>query len=193
MRRNRDFSLVSRFLSDHGMVVVLLLLCAFFGVVTLAAGTPDLTVDAGFYELADLGDRVWEDLDGDGVQDGGEPGVDGVEVTLYAADGTTVIATTTTAAGGAYLFADLAPGGYVVGFAAPSGTTLSTPDLGGDDTRRRFLHRRAQLTLVDVLAAAASPVQFSERTWPREAARVRREDARFARQHVVSLVGAAYR
>jgi ribose transport system permease protein len=39
MGRNRDLP-VSRFLSDHGMVVVLLLLCAFFGVATLAEQHP---------------------------------------------------------------------------------------------------------------------------------------------------------
>jgi hypothetical protein len=66
-------------------------------------------------------------------------------------------------------------------------------DLGGDDTRRRFLDGSAQLTFVDVLAATAPSVQVSERAGPREAARVRRQDARFARQHVASLVAAAYR
>ena len=34
-----------------------------------------------------LGDTVWKDLDGDGIQDDGEPGVPGVIVTLYTCDG----------------------------------------------------------------------------------------------------------
>lgn len=42
-----------------------------------------------------LGDFVWKDLDGDGIQDPGEPGVEGVIVTLYECDGTFVRMDTT--------------------------------------------------------------------------------------------------
>ena len=52
----------------------------------------------------ELGDRVWLDLDGDGVQDAGEAPIPGVTVTLYASNGTTVIASTTTASDGTYVF-----------------------------------------------------------------------------------------
>jgi hypothetical protein len=38
----------------------------------------DLTVDFGFVRPASLGNFVWEDLDGDGVQDAGEPGIAGL-------------------------------------------------------------------------------------------------------------------
>ena len=34
-----------------------------------------------------IGNRVWEDLDGDGIQDEGEPGIAGVDVTLFDAGG----------------------------------------------------------------------------------------------------------
>src|SRR4051812_44578925 len=40
MTRNLDYRPASRFLSDYGMVLVLLLLCAFFGVVTCAEQHP---------------------------------------------------------------------------------------------------------------------------------------------------------
>jgi len=103
------------------------------GVVTLAAGEDERTVDAGFYALVDLGDRVWEDVDGDGVQDDGEPGVEGVVVTLFGPDGTTVVDTATTDADGSYLFTDLVPGGYVVGFTPPTGLLITIADAGGDD------------------------------------------------------------
>ncbi|HEU5149546.1 MAG TPA: SdrD B-like domain-containing protein [Iamia sp.] len=102
------------------------------GTITLAPGAEDLTVDAGFVTLVSLGDRVWEDVDGDGVQDAGEPGVEGVTVTLYGPDGTTVVDTTTTDEDGAYLFTDLAPGTYVVGFTPPSGLLLSPAGAGTD-------------------------------------------------------------
>ena len=48
--------------------------------------------DAGFLPT-ELGDRVWHDLDGDGIQDLGEPGLAGITVNLYdAADLVTPIA-----------------------------------------------------------------------------------------------------
>ncbi|MEZ5255715.1 MAG: SdrD B-like domain-containing protein [Ilumatobacteraceae bacterium] len=64
-----------------------------------------------------IGDRVFEDLDADGIQDGGEPGVAGATVELYDAANTTAITTDvfgrpisaiTTSAGGGYTFSDLA-------------------------------------------------------------------------------------
>lgn len=48
---------------------------------------------------ASLGDVVWDDQDGDGVQDGDESGIAGVTVNLYAADGTPVASTTIDANG----------------------------------------------------------------------------------------------
>ena len=72
---------------------------------------------------AALGDRVWIDADGDGVQDPEEAGIAGVPVTLYYdPDGDGVFGTptirrrrrTTTDATGNYLFDNLPPGAYVV-------------------------------------------------------------------------------
>ena len=60
------------------------------------------------YAGATIGDRIWEDVDADGVQDPGEPGLDGVTVELRGPSG--LIATTTTAGGGAYQFDRLFPG-----------------------------------------------------------------------------------
>ncbi|MBK8472485.1 MAG: carboxypeptidase regulatory-like domain-containing protein [Sphingobacteriales bacterium] len=69
---------------------------------TLSPGEHDPTIDAGFYQPASLGDFVWLDNDGDGVQDPGEPGIPGVTVTLTLPDGTTL--TTVTDNDGLYLF-----------------------------------------------------------------------------------------
>ncbi|MCW5614305.1 MAG: hypothetical protein KIT32_04230 [Rhodocyclaceae bacterium] len=40
--------------------------------VTVAAGETNLDLDAGIYETASLGDRVWVDSNANGVQDAGE-------------------------------------------------------------------------------------------------------------------------
>ena len=81
--------------------------------VTLAVGETQTTLDAGAYLPVTIGDTVYEDLNGNGTQDGGEPGIDGVTVDLLNATGTTTLATTTTAGGGLYTFTT-APGSYQI-------------------------------------------------------------------------------
>jgi uncharacterized repeat protein (TIGR01451 family) len=85
-----------------------------------------------------IGDTVWRDWDGDGVQDAAEEGIAGVMVRLYAGDGTTLLATTTTDAAGRYLFTGLTAGNYVVevnGGVALTGTTLTGDPDGTLDNR----------------------------------------------------------
>jgi len=63
-----------------------------------------------------IGSTVFKDLNNDGKQSGaGETGIAGLTVTLYAEDGKTVIATTTTDNDGNYFFDELSEGKYVVG------------------------------------------------------------------------------
>lgn len=81
---------------------------------------------------ASIGDSAWVDLDGDGLQDAGEPGLGGVTVTLYKNG--SAIASATTDAGGAYLFDHLLEGSYAVGFSMPYGYTATVAN-AGDDAR----------------------------------------------------------
>ncbi len=60
-----------------------------------------------------IGDLVWHDADGDGIQSVGEPGLANVVVELYDADNH-LLATDTTDANGLYAFPDLMPGDYEV-------------------------------------------------------------------------------
>ena len=100
--------------------------------VTLVSGEDDRTVDAGLYVGAAIGDRVWFDLDGDGVQDDGEPGAPGVSVVLLDGDGVAVGDPQLTDENGNYLFTGLAPGDYSVRFTAPDGTEFTLADQGDD-------------------------------------------------------------
>ncbi len=50
----------------------------------------------------EVGNRIWRDVDGDGVQDANEPGIGGVTVTLLAPDGSTIGTAVTDAAGNFY-------------------------------------------------------------------------------------------
>ncbi|HND54875.1 MAG TPA: SdrD B-like domain-containing protein, partial [Pirellulaceae bacterium] len=86
-----------------------------------------------------IGDRLWIDVDGDGVQDPGEAGLSGVAVQLYRDannDGVyeTLVATTTSSPAGNYIFDGLAADDYQVvvnGGATPTGYTLNA--LGDPD------------------------------------------------------------
>lgn len=93
---------------------------------TLAAGEHNPTIDAGLTtpQLAGLGNYVWHDVNENGLQDGTEPGVPGVLVTLYASDGISMLAVTTTDGDGLYSFLNLPAETYIVGFSnLPSGST----------------------------------------------------------------------
>ncbi|MEY3122044.1 MAG: hypothetical protein RI993_869, partial [Pseudomonadota bacterium] len=85
------------------------------GVYTLAAGQENLTVDAGLYRKASIGDRVWEDSNHNGIQDKGEFNIKGIRVSLLDANGN-IIANTTTNSSGNYLFSNLDPGTYSLRF-----------------------------------------------------------------------------
>ncbi|KAA1380483.1 SdrD B-like domain-containing protein [Aeromicrobium fastidiosum] len=85
-----------------------------------------------------IGDFVWEDVNKNGVQDAGEPGVAGFPVKLVGKDldGNPVSLSTTTNANGKYSFKGLASGTYKVIFdpnALTSNTTFTTRDAGSDD------------------------------------------------------------
>ncbi len=97
--------------------------------VTLESGQ-STGFDAGQYTTAAIGDFVWDDLNANGLQDPGEPGLDGVTVTLYDSGGPA--GTTTTSGGGAYGFGGLQPGDYYLNFALLPGFEYSRVDAGDD-------------------------------------------------------------
>jgi protocatechuate 3,4-dioxygenase beta subunit len=101
-------------------------------------GQDNLTIDAGLYTqdttLASVGNKVWEDLDQDGVQDPGEPGIGGVPVYLKDASGA-IIDSTVTNELGEYIFNGLTPGVYSISFGTPAGYVASPYTAGiGDAT-----------------------------------------------------------
>ncbi|UJS22533.1 IPTL-CTERM sorting domain-containing protein [Thiothrix winogradskyi] len=102
-----------------------------------ANGFSNLTVDCGLFRPVNLGSRLWLDLDGNGKQDGGEPGIPGATVTLLTVDGKPVtdvfgdvLKPQTTDADGKYFFGNLREGDYIVKVVPPVGYL---PTLGGND------------------------------------------------------------
>jgi hypothetical protein len=129
--------------------------------ITLVGGQVNNTIDAGFYKFASIGDFVWEDKNGNSVQDVGEGGIAGVNVTLTGAgadgvigtaDDTTV--TTTTDAAGQYSFTGLTPGvAYQVRFTTPTGFVFTNPDQGTDDRQDSDVNIVTGLTPIVTLSS----------------------------------------
>ena len=104
----------------------------------------NLTFDLAECGNSGIGDFVWNDLNGNGIQDAGEPGINGVLVTITFEDGrtATVLTHNYNAANNAnapqydgyYDFINLGPGTYKITFATPAGLHASPANVG-DDTK----------------------------------------------------------
>jgi hypothetical protein len=94
-----------------------------------------LTYDFGYRGTSSVGDRVWFDGDGNGIQGPGEAGLDGITVELLDGDGN-ILDSTTTTGDGAYSFDHLFPGSYSVRVVASTlpGGVAATYDLDGTGT-----------------------------------------------------------
>ncbi|MDQ6815263.1 MAG: SpaA isopeptide-forming pilin-related protein, partial [Bacteroidota bacterium] len=106
--------------------------------VTLTTTASDFSIDAGFFSKnvtqgGKIGDFVWKDVNKNGIQDAGEPGLQGVTVKLTSSTATSVV--TTTDAAGFYQFTNVAAGTYTVTFVTPSGYAASPANAGSDNTK----------------------------------------------------------
>ncbi|MFT5268203.1 MAG: putative repeat protein (TIGR01451 family), partial [Acidimicrobiales bacterium] len=104
--------------------------------IILAPGDNDPTVDAGLtplsFPVGSISNLVFDDLDGNGIQDVGEPGLAGVAVALFDGAGNSVpgVDPVVTDGGGNYIFGDLPVGAYIVAFTAPDGRNFSLAHVG---------------------------------------------------------------
>ncbi|HFQ61712.1 MAG TPA: hypothetical protein ENK39_05350, partial [Epsilonproteobacteria bacterium] len=141
--------------------------------VTGATGTgKSITVDGtnepadGSYDAAgivpfdsSIGDFVWNDLDGNGIQDAGEVGISGVTIELYDdinGDGNidnggsynntdTLLATDTTDASGNYKFDGLIPGSYIIKITDANGNlSLGSFSTAGGATQTALITQSQQ-------------------------------------------------
>jgi protocatechuate 3,4-dioxygenase beta subunit len=122
----------------------------------LSADQSLLTLDAGLLPItgSTIGDRVWEDGDGDGIQGAWEAGIPDVTVKLVS--GSSVVATAVTETDGSYLFAGVAPGSYRIEFVPPPGRVFTVRDTGGDDVADSDASPASGLTAVFDVAVGES-------------------------------------
>jgi len=97
--------------------------------VTVASGAS--STGHSFYDvrLSAVGDFVWQDLNGNGIQDPGEPGLTNVTVRLLNV-GSNLLATAVTDAAGSYGFTNLLPSTYLIQYVAPSGLVFTVVNAG---------------------------------------------------------------
>lgn len=106
----------------------------------LAAGQSKFNVDAGVIDKptgsnpGSIGNFVWIDGNGNGIQDAGETGLINVTVNLLDCN-SAVLATTITDANGFYSFTNLDAGSYIVQFVPKTGFQFSPKNQGGDGTK----------------------------------------------------------
>lgn len=118
-------------------------------------------VHAGVVKPVSIGDRVWNDINRDGVQNNNEPGVGEVVVILYHAGN--VISTTKTLNDGTYLFTSdnsgrlLIPGAYALEYSAlPHGFEFTGQHAGNDNAQDSDVDPGTGRTVVFVVQSGST-------------------------------------
>lgn len=93
-----------------------------------------LVTDFGNAQGTGICGAKYDDLNGNGIRDAGEPGIDGWTIELTKPDGSTVQEVTET--GGGFCFSDLEPGDYTVREGARQGWIRTQPAGSGEYTIR---------------------------------------------------------
>lgn len=108
---------------------------------TITAGEQFKAADYGFNLVGKVGDTIYLDINNNGAQDAGEPGIPGVKVTLKDENGANIDSdpltagiqptTTTTDSNGKYLFDKLANTNYTVVVTPPTAYPVNSGDVDG--------------------------------------------------------------
>ncbi len=129
-----------------------------------------------------IGNFVWDDLDGDGIQDAGEPGIEGVTVQLWNPDRTLMIDETVTNASGNYTVIAPVPGEYRVRVIKPSSADDFSPKNAGSDISKdsninptgtfagytdiiSIASNVISIVSIDAGIITADPVTIGDRVW----------------------------
>lgn len=124
-------------------------------------GCADHNFDFGFIPPlpAYLGNFVWIDTDQDGIQDAGEPGVEGVKVILFNTSNMAVDSVLTNS-GGYYWMDSIAAGDYYLKFDIPAAWTITAKDQMTNDTIDSDIDPTTMQTDNFTIAAGDSTMTF---------------------------------
>ncbi len=99
----------------------------------LSDGENRNNLDAGFWRFASVGDFVWYDLNENGKQNPGEPGVDSIDVTLFSADDV-ALQTTMSSENGEYMLTNVVPGDYYLQFSRKAELRFAKANVGANES-----------------------------------------------------------
>ena len=135
------------------------------GLRTVFPGGSVTAVDAGVYGLGEIGDRIWHDINRDGLQVADEPAINGIQLELIwpgpdgvegTGDDISLFAVTEPGLssdgheGGIYSFPNLFEGDYRIVATQPLGSVPTFDEDGGDDnTSRVSVNAGDSLTTLD--------------------------------------------
>ncbi len=111
-----------------------------------------------------LGNLVWDDVDQDGRQDAGEPGLSGITVQLWNSAKTQLLGQTVTNASGSYTLVAPLPGNYRIRVVLPAVVDAFAPkDLaGGDDTDDSDINPNgSNLGFTDTISIASNVISIT--------------------------------
>lgn len=100
--------------------------------VLINSGTNYDSLDVAIVPFLSLGGFIWEDKNGNGIQEPGEPGIKSVQVLLYDAVSKAQLKTTLTDQNGRYLFSKLKSGTYYVKVNPPANFKFTIPNVDTD-------------------------------------------------------------
>lgn len=91
-------------------------------------------IDAGFVKNGSIGNRIWVDLNSNGIQDNGEPGLNGATLKLFDEDDNFIAETSSSSTQGGiegiYNFFNVRPGNYYVQITGPLGYVITRFNIG---------------------------------------------------------------
>jgi serine-aspartate repeat-containing protein C/D/E len=115
----------------------------------LAPGQQKTDVDAGFFQYSTLGDFVWEDEDGDGIQDATESGIAGTVFYLLNNSGS-IIDSTMSDMRGAYNFTKVVTGDYFIKASVSAPYSISSYKTGNNASKDNDFRLNQMTELIHV-------------------------------------------
>ncbi|MBC8162579.1 MAG: hypothetical protein H7Z42_15315 [Roseiflexaceae bacterium] len=108
-----------------------------------------------------LGNFVWHDLNGDGVQQTGEPGVAGVSVQLWNSAKTQLLGAATTSDSGSYTLIAPIAGDYRIRVLLPSGASFAPKNQASDTLDSDVNTFGLNLSFTDVITIGSNVISIS--------------------------------